>query len=106
MIEWDIVPNAPGITYQVYKGLTPDIKDMEMIVESPTTKRANKLDRYRLEPGVIYYYRVRALYDSRRKSDYSEADSGYIVNVALPPSDSLLSTSGSSLMEKDTISKN
>ena len=94
-ILWDKVQSSEDIVYLIYRGETPAIEDMKLI-KAPSSKKNYAVDRYQLIPDQRYYYRVRAGSDSQNISAFSEADSGFIRNIALSPTDSLL-------IKRDTI---
>ena len=99
-ITWDKVAGNHNIFYQVYRGESPAIEDMELI-KAPASKETYVIDRYQIKAGKVYFYRVRAGSNSLDISAYSEPDSGFIRNVALPPIDSSLILSDSLSLKKD-----
>jgi hypothetical protein len=101
-ILWDKVQSSDDIIYLVYRGETPAIEDMKLIKGS-SSKKNHAVDRYQLIPNRRYYYRVRAGFDSQNISAFSEADSGFIRNIALPPLDSLSIPVDSTLTKRDTL---
>ena len=101
-IVWDKIGNKEGLIYLVYRGESAAIEDMELI-KAPPSKKNYIVDRFQLVPEKRYYYRVRAGYDSQNISDFSEPDSGFIRNIALPPTDSLIVPVDSISIQRDSI---
>lgn len=77
-VTWNVATSATS--YEIYRGLLADGSDKELIGESVSPMFYD----FTTLPNTLYYYRVVAVNPTGR-SDYSQGDSGYRSNLALPP---------------------
>ncbi len=73
-ITWDKNPEDDISEYVVYKGTTPNITKEIARVKNPKTTFIDK----NITPGILYYYRIKAINDKGVSSNYSDVASAAI----------------------------